>query len=242
MFRRRRRQDEADEPMEALPATDEETAEAGEDRGLRPRPEGPWDIAEVENPEEGRVDLGGILVPVVEGMELRVEVANDQIVAATAIHGQSALQLQPFAAPRSEGIWDEVRHEIAAGVTQQGGIVDEVEGPLGPELRAHVPLQLPDGTYGTQLVRFVGCDGPRWFLRGVFSGQAAVQPETAGVLEAVFRGVVVVRGKEPMAPRDPIPLRLPPNAMSAGPQDEDERFDRDDLNPFERGPEITEVR
>lgn len=113
-------------------------------------------------------------------MELRVEVAGDAIVAATVVLRDSAVQLQAFAAPKNEGIWGEVREEIASGITQQGGIIDEVEGPLGWELRAQVPVQLPDGTNGVQLVRFVGVDGPRWFLRGVISGQGAVQPQARG--------------------------------------------------------------
>lgn len=141
-----------------------------------------------------------MFVPGVEGMELRVEVAGDAIVAATVVLRDSAVQLQGFAAPKKEGIWGEVREEIASGITQQGGIIDEVEGPLGWELRAQVPVQLPDGTNGVQLVRFVGVDGPRWFLRGVISGQGAVQPEAAGVLEQIFRDTVVVRGEGPMAP------------------------------------------
>jgi hypothetical protein len=179
-------------------------------------------------------------------MELRVEVAGDSIVAATLVLGNSAIQLQAFAAPKSEGIWGEVRREIAAGITQQGGVVDEEEGPLGWGLRAQVPVQLPDGTHGVQLVRFVGCDGPRWFLRGVISGQAAVQPESAGVLEQVFRETVVVRGEQPMAPRDPIVLKLPDGGEMVAdgmPQQQDgqNRYSGD-LNPFERGPEITEVR
>jgi hypothetical protein len=165
------------------------------------------------------------------------------VVAVTAVVGQSAIQLQAFAAPRTEGIWDEVRHEIAGSITQQGGVVDQNDGPLGPELRAQVPVQLPDGTQGAQVLRFVGCDGPRWFLRGVISGQAAAQPETAGAVEEIFRGTVVVRGGDPMAPRDPIPLRLPRAAAEAmGGEDETGGGHRDDLNPFARGPEITEVR
>lgn len=215
-----------------------------------PRPEGPWDISELESPEQGRVDLGGLLIPGVEGMELRVEVAGDSIVAATLVLGSSAIQLQAFAAPKSEGIWRDVRDEIAGGITQQGGMVDEEEGPLGWHLRAQVPVQLPDGTHGVQLVRFVGCDGPRWFLRGVISGQAAVQPETAGVLEQVFRETVVVRGEAPMAPRDPIVLKLPEDAQmvadgGVAQQQEPEgetRFAGSALKPFDRGPEITEVR
>ncbi|PKV88462.1 DUF3710 domain-containing protein [Streptomyces sp. TLI_146] len=211
-----------------------------------PRPDGPWDISEVSEAGEGRVDLGGLFVPGVEGMELRVEVAGDAIVAATVVLRDSAVQLQAFAAPKNEGIWGEVREEIASGITQQGGVIDEVEGPLGWELRAQVPVQLPDGTNGVQLVRFVGVDGPRWFLRGVISGQGAVQPQAAGLLEQIFQDTVVVRGEGPMAPRDPIVLKLPDDAqmMPDGVQTEEQEGSRfsGGMGQLQRGPEITEVR
>ncbi|OEU99966.1 hypothetical protein AN217_21655 [Streptomyces qinglanensis] len=212
-----------------------------------PRPDGPWDIDEVTEPDSGRVDLGGLFIPGVEGMELRVEVAGDAIVAATVVLQDSAVQLQAFAAPKREGIWDEVREEIASGITQQGGVIDEAEGPLGWELRAQVPVQLPDGTGGVQVVRFVGVDGPRWFLRGVISGQGAVQPEAAGVLEQIFRDTVVVRGEGPMAPRDPIVLKLPedaqmvPDGVQQETVEEGSRF-AGGLDKLQRGPEISEVR
>lgn len=266
MFRRRQKSEDAVEQLADDAISADETADDVEgsadsesenvtepdpaDRvGLppAPRPDGPWDISELEKPQEGRVDLGGLLIPGVEGMELRVEVAGDAIVAATLVLGNSAIQLQAFAAPKSEGIWGEVREEIATGITQQGGLVEEEEGPLGWHLRAQVPVQLPDGTQGVQLVRFVGCDGPRWFLRGVISGQAAVQPEVAGVLEQVFQQTVVVRGETPMAPRDPIVLKLPDDAQmvadgAASGGGDDSRFAGASLDPFARGPEITEVR
>ncbi|PYC86183.1 DUF3710 domain-containing protein [Streptomyces tateyamensis] len=268
MFRRRQKSEDAVEQLAEDAISADETADDVEDSadseseteaeeleedpadrvGLppAPRPDGPWDVSELENPQEGRVDLGGLLIPGVEGMELRVEVAGDAIVAATLVLGNSAVQLQAFAAPKSEGIWTEVRDEIAEGIRSQGGLAEEEEGPLGWHLRAQVPVQLPDGTQGVQLVRFVGCDGPRWFLRGVISGQAAVQPETADVLEQVFRQTVVVRGEVPMAPRDPIVLKLPEDAQMVADggvgSDEAEgtRFSGD-LSPFARGPEITEV-
>ncbi|MEV0259814.1 DUF3710 domain-containing protein [Streptomyces sp. NPDC050617] len=228
--------------------TDAAGASAEGSAGLPPgpRPDGPWDISEVRDPGEGRVDLGGIFVPGVEGMELRVEVAGDAIVAATLVLRDSAVQLQAFAAPKREGIWREVRDEIAGGITQQGGVVDEVEGPLGWELRAQVPVQLPDGTNGVQLVRFVGVDGPRWFLRGVISGQGAVQPDTAGLLEQIFQDTVVVRGDSPMAPRDPIVLKLPDDAqmMPDGVQQDEAEGSRfaGGVDRLQRGPEISEVR
>ncbi|NJQ01992.1 DUF3710 domain-containing protein [Streptomyces zingiberis] len=232
------------------PEADEEPEAADEPHRVSlppaPRPDGPWDISEVGSPGEGRVDLGGIFVPGVEGMELRVEVAGESIVAATVVLRDSAIQLQAFAAPKREGIWNEIREEIAGGITQQGGVVDETEGPLGWELRAQVPVQLPDGKNGVQLVRFVGVDGPRWFLRGVISGQGAVQPQAAGLLEQIFRDTVVVRGDQPMAPRDPIVLKLPDDAQMVpdGVQQEEQQGSRfaGGVDRLARGPEITEIR
>lgn len=258
MFGRRRKNSEEPEPgtpdeAGTDAAADEELQEQTDDEAKRvklppaPRPDGPWDLSEVTDPGEGRVDLGGMFVPGVEGMELRVEVAGDSIVAATVVLRDSAIQLQGFAAPKREGIWEEIREEIASGITQQGGVIDEVEGPLGWELRAQVPVQLPDGKHGVQMVRFVGVDGPRWFLRGVISGQGAVQPEQAGLLEQIFRDTVLVRGEAPMAPRDPIVLKLPedaqmvPDGVQQESVEEGSRFGGG-IEGLQRGPEITEVR
>jgi hypothetical protein len=258
VFGRRRKNSEEPEPgtpdeAGTDAAADEELQEHADDEAQRvklppaPRPDGPWDVSEVGDPGEGRVDLGGLFVPGVEGMELRVEVAGDAIVAATVVLRDSAVQLQAFAAPKREGIWEEIREEIASGITQQGGVIDEVEGPLGWELRAQVPVQLPDGKHGVQMVRFVGVDGPRWFLRGVISGQGAVRPEQAGLLEQIFRDTVIVRGEAPMAPRDPIVLKLPEDAQMVpdGVQQESaeggSRFGGG-IEGLQRGPEITEVR
>ena len=98
-----------------------------------------------------------------------------------------------------------------------------------------------------RLVRFVGVDGPRWFLRGLFTGPAAAGGEQADLLEEVFRDIVVVRGDHPVPPREILELRLPPEArqaleeQAAAAAEEENRF-RTDLNPFERGPEFTETR
>ncbi|MEV3855011.1 DUF3710 domain-containing protein [Streptomyces sp. NPDC050095] len=257
MFGRRKKNSSADDAVDAageaeqvVDGVDTDAEDQGESERVRlepePRPDGPWDSTEVREPAEGRVDLGGLFVPGVEGMELRVEVAGDAIVAATVVLQDSAVQLQAFAAPKKEGIWGEVREEIATGITQQGGVIDEVEGPLGWELRAQVPVQLPDGTGGFQVVRFIGVDGPRWFLRGVISGQGAVQPQAAGLLEQIFRDTVVVRGEGPMAPRDPIVLKLPDDAqmVAEGGQIDGEEGSRfsGGMGQLARGPEITEVR
>ena len=185
-------------------------------------------------------------------MRVEADQATAQVLAVTLVLGDSALQLQPFAAPKTEDIWDEVRGEIRAGITKQGGTADEVQGPLGMELRTKVPVRAADGSSGVQPARFVGVSGPRWFLRGVLTGRAAVEDGAEADLVELFREVVVVRGADPMAPRDPIPLRLPEPAKEADPaaaeaaaaEDADDGStprSRKDLKPFERGPEITEI-
>ncbi|NEC93677.1 DUF3710 domain-containing protein, partial [Streptomyces sp. SID12501] len=127
-------------------------------------------------PEMPRVDLGAIRLPQVDGMEVRLEVdkATNVVSAVAVLLDGSSLQLQAFAAPRTEGIWDEIREEIAASITQQGGTVDDLPGPYGRELLARLPVRTPEGRTGHRPARFLGTDGPRWFLRGVLTGRAAV--------------------------------------------------------------------
>jgi hypothetical protein len=253
VFRRRNRDKsgtaasaEGDEEFEELLDEDVEPEEDDVDEVPEyDRVDGPWDIAEVDDPVVDRVDLGCVLVPAVDDMQLRVNVADNRIINATVMLGETALELIAFAAPKSEGIWGEVRDEIAAVVTRQGGLVDVVDGPFGVELQAQVPALTPDGRQGMQRVRFVGVDGPRWFLRGVISGRGAVTPDAAAAVEDVFRRTVVNRGTEAMAPHDPIPFKLPAEMQQqAPPQVAEETRNRysGGLNPFDRGPEITEVR
>lgn len=254
MFRRKRRDGD---DTDASRADDEGGAPDGAAEpaaGTAPgagRENGPWDVTEVEDPAAGgRVDLGGMWLPGRPGLEVRIEAdqATSQVVAVTLVMGDSALQVQPFAAPRTENIWDEVRDEIRSGITKQGGTADENVGPLGTELRTKVPVRAQDGTTGVQPARFVGVDGPRWFLRGVLTGRAAVEDGAGDDLVAILRDIVVVRGEEAMAPRDPIPLALPATPAEADAAEDDDAPDDDgreksdrDLKPFERGPEITEI-
>jgi hypothetical protein len=215
LFRRATRPSppDRDEPAEAPEPAAEPAVDPGE---AARRHSGPFDVSEVDG-SEGRVDLGALWVPARQGMELRLDVEPGQegarrVVAATIGLRGSTLQLQAFAAPRTEGIWDDIRSDIAASVERQGGRCEVVEGTFGDELVAQLPTRRPDGTAAVQPARFVGVDGPRWFLRGVFSGPAATQPDQAGALEEVLRGVVVVRGSEAMAPRELLELQLPEGA------------------------------
>lgn len=203
------------------------------------RPTGPWDLADAPELDNPRLDLGALHVPIFPDTDVRLEVSPEgEVVAATLVHGESALQLNVFAAPKTEGIWDEVRGEIRDALNDGGGQAQDAEGVLGTELRAAVPSEVPGG--GTMLApaRFVGVDGPRWFLRGLLTGPAATDDGAAAPLLQAMRQVAVDRGSDPMAVRDPLTLVLPADAVQAA----EEQTAEANLQMPERGPEITETR
>ena len=203
---------------------------------------GPWDGAG-SYPATERMDFGSLLVPAREGLDVQVNMAEDQGVWIAIVRGESALQLQAFAAPKTSGLWDEVRAEIAEEVAKSGGESSEAHGPFGPELHARINAAEPgQRRQPLQQVRFMGVDGFRWFLRGVISGPAAHRPELARPFEELFADVVVVRGDHPAPPRDLLEIRLPEDARRAVEEQMAQAESPDYPNPFERGPEITETR
>lgn len=161
------------------------------------------------------IDLGSLRVEPRRGMQMRLEVekASSRVVAVTFEIDGSTLQVQPFAAPRSSGLWLGIRQQIADQITAQGGQVTQNDGEFGPELVATVPVQ-GQGGYASRTVRFIGVDGPRWFLRGVIGGPAATDPAGSAVIHEIFRSLVVHRGNSPMPPRDLLPLRVPDTAQA----------------------------
>jgi hypothetical protein len=174
------------------------TKSAPDDRAT----EGPLDESEA-NAVRPYIDLGGVKILPREGLNLRLEIeeSTKRIVAVGLDYAESTLQIQAFAAPRSIGLWNETREQIAEQIGSQGGTVTEV------------PVQVPAGQpAATRIARFVGVDGPRWFLRGVIAGAGATDAEKGALVEELFRSVVVVRGDTPMPPRDLIPLKMPAGA------------------------------
>jgi hypothetical protein len=170
---------------------------------------GPYDVTEAPEDELERLDLGALKVPVVVGVEIRVQAGEDGTVQQVIlVHGDSALQLGVFAAPRSEGIWEETRAEIKSSLFADGVAAEEVPGEYGTELRARV--RTPEGLND---LRFVGIDGPRWMVRGIYQGKAAVDGTVAAPLVDCLRNVIVDRGKEAMPVREALPLRLPREAV-----------------------------
>jgi hypothetical protein len=260
VFRRRRR-DEADGPgFDSGTAQDDEDlygdfgetdedeydSEPGDElpgREAAGQGSGPWDGAG-SYPQRERIDFGSLLVPAYEGIRVEVEVAEGMGVCVTILRDDSVLQLMAFAAPKTSGLWDEVRQEFAAEVAKAGGDSQEAEGPFGIELHARVIPVGEDGGRGQlEPIRFLGVDGSRWFLRGMIRGPAARRPDLARPFEALFADVVVVRGDHPAPPGDLLEIRLPEDMRQAlADQFAQETVGQDLPNPFERGPEITETR
>jgi hypothetical protein len=204
------------------------------------RTAGPWD-SEGDYPQLPRIDFGSLLVPVRDGYDIQVLMSEEEGVSVAVVHGDSGLQLQPFAAPRSAGLWHEVLPEIAQEVANVGGQSAEQDGPFGPELLARV---IPEGA-GSQRVppqplRFIGVDGPRWFLRGLISGPAAIDDVQAQLFREILSDVVVVRGEQAQPPRQPLQIQLPDEARQAleGQQAEEQPKP---FNPFDPGVHITET-
>ena len=194
---------------------------------------GPYDISEIES-RKGYVDFGSVLIPGGKDQKVRLDIdqKTKRVVALTISVGQASVQLQPFSAPKSGGTWDEVRQQIHESVVRQKGKVKEAEGRFGKELVARVPTTLKDGRSGWRVARFIGFEGDRWFLRGVVGGRGAIDRSAAQEVEDLFSRIVVVRGDDPMPPRELLQLRPPEGAKRVTvPRNPAQRRTGDSPNP-----------
>ena len=190
--------DEAQEVV-ALPESSTEYEGRGDERG-------PWDVEDENVPDyDEYLDMGSYYLPFLKGIELRVKAnrATQQVLGTTITYGSSSVEIEAFAAPKTLGLWDDVR----ADLIEANKDAKEVEGVFGTELA--LPVTVKGGR--KVLTRIVGVDGPRWMLRGIFSGKAATDPEgeEAKALNQFFADIVVERGDNPLAPRDLIPMHPP---------------------------------
>ena len=168
---------------------------------------GPWDISEVATSED-LADAGALQIPLLPGAQLQftTDAQQQNIIGVVYIKDGSALQLQAFAAPKSQGIWDSVRLDMRSSIAKQGGSSQEVVGPFGKELEAQMPL--PDSKKFAPH-RFLGIDGPRWLLRVSLYGKAGYDKQASQEMLSVLEKLVINRGEEPFPPRELLPLHLP---------------------------------
>ncbi|WP_026917777.1 DUF3710 domain-containing protein [Gordonia shandongensis] len=167
---------------------------------------GPYDFGELTtSPDDlanSHLDLGSVLMPVVEGGQVTVEMtAEHEPEAVYLVTPVGRIGMHAFAAPRSGGLWREVVRELAESLRTDGAQTSIEDGHWGREVVARVP----GGSH-----RFIGVDGPRWMLRCVASGPEEGETELAQLSRAVLAETVVRRGDDPHPPRELLPIVLPP--------------------------------
>jgi hypothetical protein len=211
VFRRRRQRGEDDSAVEA--PTVESEPQPIEQPGKTPRLDGPFDSTEVDlaGSDVNRVDLGGMLVRLGDGMRLQLQVdeRSGTGTGVMIVDDEAAVAMIAVAAPRTSGLWEQTRSQIAADAASRGGTAQEAPGPFGTEIRVVVPVTTQEGKKAVQASRVVGIDGPRWMLRATFLGTAITDAKIFARLVGVVRQTVIVRGDRPMAPGDVIALRAP---------------------------------
>ena len=131
-----------------------------------------------------RLDLGGLRVPVPPGIEVRVDVnAEGEVVAATLVHKASSMQVNVFAAPSAPASGTRCAPRSRSRSRQRRPGPGR-RGPHGQELFAAVPVQ----GGGAAPARFIGVDGPRWFVRALLTGPAAQDRVGRRAARAALRG------------------------------------------------------
>ena len=201
----------------ADPSVDEQRSAASEAEQAGPAT-GPFDASQLADDGVQRVDLGSLLVPPTEGMELRLQVDEQSgVVRAVILAGpDGALEFQAFAAPRNGDLWSTVRPQIAQDLVKRGGTAAEREGRWGTELVCQMPVTRPDGTVATQPSRIIGVNGDRWLLRASLLGRPAIEPDTAGAWEDALAKIAVRRGTVAMPVGEALPVKLPDDARRVG--------------------------
>ncbi|MGO5287414.1 DUF3710 domain-containing protein [Pseudoscardovia suis] len=175
--------------------------------------QGPWDYDDegIDPDDDDRyISFGSMFLPLVEGLTIRAKRSQDPqspspLESITVQLGDGAIEIVPFAAPKTLSLWDDMSDELLdankSAKVQEGRFGDEVMLPVAVKGK-------------TMMTRIVGVDGPRWLLRGIFTGDAADgESDNKKALEDYFAQIIVRRGDAPLAPRDIIPI-LPPKTAA----------------------------
>jgi hypothetical protein len=186
-----------------VPDDDRDDDVAGEDAV----DDGPFDIEDFDDPalaNQGRHDLGAVLIPENDAAELAVEV-NQQGVPTMAwmVTANGRYNVTAYAAPKAGSLWREVATEVADSLRKESAQVHIEDGPWGREV---VGLM----TNGPEpvIMRFIGVDGYRWMVRGAAVGAPDKADAIASELRSALADTVVRRGDTPQPVRNMLPLQL----------------------------------
>ncbi|MEV3904153.1 DUF3710 domain-containing protein [Mycobacterium sp. NPDC050551] len=165
--------------------------------------EGPFDIDDFDDPavaEQGRLDLGSVLIPMPAAGQVQVELNEGGVPSAVwVVTPNGRFTVAAYAAPKSTGLWREVAGELADSLRKDSAEVRIQDGPWGREVV---------GT-ASGVVRFIGVDGYRWMIRCVVNGVAESVDALAEEARTALRDTVVRRGDTPLPVRTPLPIQLP---------------------------------
>ncbi|NBU22865.1 MAG: DUF3710 domain-containing protein [Actinobacteria bacterium] len=170
---------------------------------------GPFDVSEI-GVLTPYLDFGSLRISPQPGITIKADVDENskRIVSLSLELDGHRLQVQAFAATKSDGLWEMTMNAIAKGINEQNGLAEIAQGVLGPELRVQTSVT-ENGKRFLRESRFVGVDGPRWFLRGVLTGPEIYQPTTYIKLVNLYRSVAVNRGETALPPGELLPITLP---------------------------------
>ncbi|MBM7825495.1 hypothetical protein JOD55_001322 [Arcanobacterium pluranimalium] len=171
------------------------------------RNSGPFDISEYGGVDD-LIDAGALKIPAVSGATLQftTDPTQEHVLGVVYMKDDSVLQLQVFAAPKTRGLWDEIRLDMRTSIAAQGGSSQEIDSPLGKGLLAQMPVA-NSKEFAPHL--FLGVDGPRWFMRVTLYGRAGFDSNAAVQMLSILEDVVVERGAEPHPPRELLTLKIP---------------------------------
>ncbi|MDD7384236.1 MAG: DUF3710 domain-containing protein [Actinomycetaceae bacterium] len=195
-----------------------------------------------EAPDVDYLDFGSLMFASIAGANVQVVTDPQQrvVMGVMWVKPRSAVQLQAFAAPKSRGIWDDVRADMVNQIAEAQGRSHIEDGTFGKEIRSEFPTPQQ---HVVSHVRYIGFDGPRWYLRVTVTGDDALNiAEGDAFVRTVLDHTVVVRGNEAHPPRELLPLRLPIAQAEGSRSSSADADGREKLLPPQKGPEITEVR
>lgn len=201
---------------------------------------GPWDISDAPADLDlsNLYDFGAVKVAGVPGATVKIVADEESQVFCGVIQmrDNTFLRCDLFAAPKSSGIWESDRENLCANFSQIPNCqIQESEGNWGKQILVFIPN--PENPDEGSVMRFLGVDGPRWFMRVTLGGLGAINAQAAQPFLQALANYVVDRGDRPAPAGEGIALTPLKKETLVGDEKNNELPDI-----ISRGPEITEVR
>lgn len=156
------------------------------------------------------LDLGSLQIPVRPDLDVSVDLEPEtgNIISVTLSTLESLGAIQLFAAAKDADDWTKTRYEIAARLESTKVQPKVSTGVFGAEIHAVMPVFDKQGSATVQAVRFLGIVGDRWFMRVTVTGAAALDSTAIASFDSLLADLVVIRGDQPIAPGDRLPIQF----------------------------------